>query len=111
MLPRLFQLEALAVGALNHSGVALVRAHLDGVQAAELVVLAVVGAVVNGTPDALVGRAGAAAVGTVLGHGQVLLREDFPALRRGPLSQCEAAPQRNPHSFDERQIRALPAPS
>ena len=45
-------------------------AHGDGVQAAVIGVLAVVGAVIDGALDALVGGAVAAAVGAVLHHGQ-----------------------------------------
>jgi hypothetical protein len=70
-------LEALAVGALHLGGVGLVGAHLDGGQAAVVVVLAMVGAVADGTFDALVGGAGAAAVGTILSHKKVLLHEVF----------------------------------
>ena len=66
----LFQLEALAVGALDLSGVGFVGADLDAVQAAVVGILAVVGAVVHGALDALVGGAVAAAVGAVLHHGQ-----------------------------------------
>ena len=65
---RLFQLEALAVGAFHHGGIGLMGAHLDGVQAAVAGVLAVVGAVVYRAFNALVGRAGASAVGAVLSH-------------------------------------------
>ena len=53
----LFQLEALAVGALDLGGIGLVGAHLNAVQAAVVGVLAVIGAVVDGALDALVGRA------------------------------------------------------
>ena len=42
----LFQFEALAVSALNLSGVGLMGAHLNGVQTAVLVVLAVMSTVV-----------------------------------------------------------------
>ena len=66
----LFQLEALAVGALDLSGVGFVGTDLDAVQAAVVGILAVVGAVVHGALDALVGGAVAAAVGAVLHHGQ-----------------------------------------
>lgn len=45
-------------------------ADLDAVQAAVVGILAVVGAVVHGALDALVGGAVAAAVGAVLHHGQ-----------------------------------------
>ena len=45
-------------------------ADLDAVQAAVVGILAVVGAVVHGALDALVGGAVTAAVGTVLHHGQ-----------------------------------------
>ena len=59
------QLEALAVGALAHGGVGLVGAHLNGVQAAVLLVLAVMGAGIDAAVDGAVGRAGAAAVGAI----------------------------------------------
>ena len=45
-------------------------ADLNGVQAAVVGILAMVGAVVHSALDALVGGAVAAAVGTVLHHGQ-----------------------------------------
>ena len=66
----LFQLEALAVGALDLSGVGFMGADLDAVQAAVVGILAVVGAVVDRALDALVRGAFAAAVGAVLHHGQ-----------------------------------------
>ena len=47
--------------------------HGDGVQPAVVGVLAVVGAVVDGAADALVGGALAAAVGAVLHHRKTLL--------------------------------------
>ncbi len=46
-LQKLLLLEALAVGALVHGGVGLVRADLDGVQTAVLGVLTVVGELVT----------------------------------------------------------------
>lgn len=52
-------------------------AHLNGVQAAVLGVLAVVGAVADGALDALVGGAGAAAVGAVSGHDTFLPHKKF----------------------------------
>lgn len=64
----LFHFEALAVGALHHSGVGLVGAHLDLGQTAVLGILAVMGAVIHGALDALVGGAGTAAVGAILVH-------------------------------------------
>lgn len=67
---RLFHLEALAVRAFHHSGVALMGANLDGVQAAVIRVLAVMGAVVDGAFDALVGRTSTAAVSAILRHGK-----------------------------------------
>jgi hypothetical protein len=48
-----------------------VGAHLNGSQAAVVVVLAVVGAVVNGTLDALVRSAVTAVVGAILRHEKV----------------------------------------
>ena len=85
-------------------------AHLDGGQAAVVVVLAVVRTVVYRAPDALVGGAGASAVGAVLGHSKVLLRENF-FKRRGrvpPLPHDEAASRRHIH-VQERSFRAVPA--
>ena len=61
-------LEALAVRALVHGRVLLVGAHADAVQAAVLLVLAVVGAGDHRALDGLVGGAGAAAVHTFT-HG------------------------------------------
>ena len=49
-------------------------AHGDGVQTAVVLVLAVVGAVAHSALDALVGRAGTAAVGGILHHNIFLLR-------------------------------------
>ena len=46
--------EGLAVGALVHGGVALVGAHQDAVQSAEIGIAAVVGALVYGAFNALV---------------------------------------------------------
>ena len=57
-------------------------AHGDGVQAAVVGVLAVMGAVVHGALDALVGGAFAAAVGAILVHEKFLLRERMLAFRR-----------------------------
>ena len=68
----LFQLKALAVGALDLGGVSLVSADPNGGQAAVIGVLAVVRAVVDGAADALIGGALAAAVGAVL-HDSFLL--------------------------------------
>ena len=59
----LFQLKALAVGALDLGGVSLVSADPNGGQAAVIGVLAVVRAVVDGAADALIGGALAAVVG------------------------------------------------
>jgi len=67
----LFQLEALAVSALDLCGIGLVGADGDAVQAAVVLILAVVGTVVDGALDALVGSAGTAAVGTIIGHGEI----------------------------------------
>jgi hypothetical protein len=61
----------LAVGALHLGGVGLVGAYLDRGQAAVVVVLAMVGAVVDGTLDALVRGAVTAVVGTILRHEKV----------------------------------------
>ena len=49
--------EGLAVGALVHSGVALVGAHQNAVQSAVICVGAVVGALLNGAFNALVSLA------------------------------------------------------
>ena len=68
----LFQLKALAVGALDLSGVSLVSADPNGGQAAVIGVLAVVRAVVDGAADALIGGALAAKNG-VLGMVLVLV--------------------------------------
>ena len=54
----LFQLKALAVGALDLGGVSLVSADPNGGQAAVIGVLAVVRAVVDGAADALIGCTG-----------------------------------------------------
>ena len=62
----LFQLKALAVGALDLGGVSLVSADPNGGQAAVIGVLAVVRAVVDGAADALIGGALAAAGGAGL---------------------------------------------
>lgn len=59
------QLEALAVGALVHGGIGLVGAHLDGLQTAVLLVLAVVRAGDHAALDGAVGGAGAAVFGTI----------------------------------------------
>ena len=67
----LFQFEALAVSALNLSGVGLMGAHLNGVQTAVLVVLAVMSTVVYSALDALVRGAGTAAVGAILRHNMI----------------------------------------
>ena len=77
----LFQLKALAVGALDLGGVSLVSADPNGGQAAVVGVLTVVCAVVDGAADALVGGALAAAVGAVL-HDSFLLHEKNFGLRR-----------------------------
>lgn len=53
----LFELERFAVGALIHGGVELMGAHGDAVQGAEVLVLAVVFALLDGTFDRLVGFA------------------------------------------------------
>ena len=50
----LLALEALAVGALALGGIGLVGTHTDRVQAAVVLVLAVIGAAADGTLDALV---------------------------------------------------------
>lgn len=50
--------------------------YLNGTQATVAGILTMVGTVVHGTLDALVGRTGTAAVGAVL-HHLVLPREDF----------------------------------
>ena len=52
----LFQAEALAVGALDLGGVGLMGANLNRLQTAVILVLAVMGAVVDGALDALVGN-------------------------------------------------------
>ena len=49
--------EALAIGALVHGGVGLMGAHLNGVQAAAVHVLAVMGAAGNRAVDGAVGGA------------------------------------------------------
>ena len=49
--------ERLAVGALIHLGVSLVGAHQDTVQGAVVLGVAVIGALLNGAGDALVGVA------------------------------------------------------
>ena len=49
--------EGLAVGALVHSGVGLVGTHQDLVQSAVVLALAVVGALMDGAFDALIGIA------------------------------------------------------
>ena len=49
--------EGHAVGALVHSGVHLMGTHQDLVQGAEVFVLTVVGALLNGALDTLVGMA------------------------------------------------------
>ena len=77
----LLQLEALAVGALDLGGVGLMGAHGDGGQAAVIGILTVVGAVVDGTLDALVGGAFAAAVGAVLHHKERLLFKEIGSRR------------------------------
>ena len=77
----LFQLKALAVGALDLGRVGLVGADSNGGQAAVVGVLAVVRAVVDGAADALIGGALAAAVGAVL-HDSFLLHEKNFGLRR-----------------------------
>ena len=77
----LFQLKALAVGALDLGGVSLVSADPNGGQAAVIGVLAVVRAVVDGAVDTLVRCALAAVVGAVL-HGWFLLHENFFGFRR-----------------------------
>lgn len=66
----LLLLKALAVGALIHRWVGLMRADLNGVQTAVLAFLAVVGAVGYGAANGGVGRAGAAAVG-MIGHEEI----------------------------------------
>ena len=73
------ELEALAVHALALGGVALMGAHLDGVQAAVLLILAVVGAAVHRALDGPVGGAGA--VGVVV-HG--VISSLFPCIRLLP---------------------------
>ena len=70
----LFQLKALAVGALDLGRVGLVSADSNGGQAAVVGVLAVVRAVVDGAADALVRGALAAAVGAIL-HDSFLPHE------------------------------------
>ena len=80
-LQKLLLLEALAVGALVHGGVGLVRTDLDGVQTAVLGVLTVVGAVGHGAANRGVGRAGAAVIG-MIGHRFVLLKKLFWRLPR-----------------------------
>ena len=62
--------EALAVGALVHGGVGLVRADLDGVQTAVGLTLAMVRAGSDLAFDGSVGGAGAAAVG-MIGHEEI----------------------------------------
>ena len=89
---RSLQLEALAVRALDLGGVGLMGAHGNGVQAAVVGVLTVVGAVVDGALDALVGGAFAAAVGAIL-HVSFLLREKYwrsagASVRRKEKSMC-----------------------
>ena len=98
----LLQLEALAVGALHHSGVGLMGAHLDGVQAAVLAVLAVMGAVVHGALNTLVGAARAAAVGAVSGHGVFLPHKDFYTLNKSSARDFGRSPFRLTarHAFD-----------
>ena len=53
--PRLLSVEGHAVGALVHSGIALMGAHQNGIQGAVVLGSAVVGALIYGTFDALVG--------------------------------------------------------
>jgi len=50
----LFLAEGLAVSALVHSGITLVGANQNTVQSAEICILAVVSALLNGAFDALV---------------------------------------------------------
>ena len=57
--------EALAVGALILGGIGLVRADLDGVQAAVVDITAVMSAAGDGALDGGVGGAGAPVVGTI----------------------------------------------
>lgn len=59
--------EGLAIRALILGGVVLVGAHQDAVQGAVIVAAAVVGALLHGTGDAVVGTAAGMAVGRV--HG------------------------------------------
>ena len=54
---RLLLPEGHAVGALIHGGVAFVGAHQDPVQRTEILVLAVISALMDGALDALVGIA------------------------------------------------------
>ena len=70
----LLQLEAFAVGALDFSGIGFVGADHDAVQTAVVGVLTVVSTVADSAADALVGSAGAAAVGAIF-HDVILLRE------------------------------------
>ena len=94
----LLLLEALAVGALVHGGVGLVRADLDGVQTAVLGVLAVVGTVGHGAADGGVGRAGAAVVG-MIGHNDFLLKVVLAFADRSLCRICTAIPRSKFH-FD-----------
>ena len=55
--PRLLSVEGHAVGALVHSGIALMGAHQNGIQGAVVLGAAVVGALLYGAFDALVGMA------------------------------------------------------
>ena len=54
---RLLSVEGHAVGALVHSGIALMGAHQNGIQRAVVLGAAVVGALLYGAFDALVGMA------------------------------------------------------
>lgn len=74
---QLFHLEALAVGAFHHGGVALMSAHGDGIQTAVVLILAMVDTVVHRALDALVGGAGATAVSMRLSHRKVPPKNDF----------------------------------
>lgn len=73
----LFQLKALAVGAFDLGGDCLVGAYLNGVQAAVLGVLAVIGTVVYRTLDALIWGTGTAAIGTICCHNGFLLQKNL----------------------------------
>ena len=68
---KLLYLKAIAVHALLLSGIGLVRADLNGVQAAVIFILAMVGAIVDCAFHAGVGRAGDIAVGTIFIHERV----------------------------------------